>query len=128
MASGGQTREVRRALRWFEDYAEHIEAAIPQFLDGGPGAVWQERAEQLDTTLRDLDVECLREAAFSDEGKVRTAALRRAQAGFEAAIHSRLGELGDMISQAHRGRRGLLGYAKVGHLTRSSALYIERQL
>jgi len=128
MAAGGPTREVRRALRWFEDYAEHLEAAVPQFLDGGPGPVWQERAKQLDATLRDLDVDCLREAAFSDEGKVCTAALQRAQQGFEAAIHGRLEELGGMITQARRGRRGLLGYATVGHLTRSSALYIERQL
>jgi len=81
----------------------------------------------LDITLRDLDIECLRDAAFSAEGKVSTASLKRAQEGFEAALTGRLATLSDMISGARRGQRGLLGYARAGSLTRSSALYIERQ-
>jgi len=121
-------REVRRALRWFADYARHLEAAIPLFGEGGPDAPWQARALELDVTLRGLDLDSLREAAFSDEGKKCTATLQRAQEGFEAAIHGRLEELGDMMAKANRGQRGLLGYAEAGHRSRSSALYIERQL
>jgi hypothetical protein len=121
-------REVRRALRWFADYARHLESAIPLFVEGGPDALWQERALELDVTLRGLDLDSLREAAFSDEGKKRTASLQRAQEGFESAIQGRLEELSDMMAKANRGQRGLLGYAEAGHLTRSSALYIERQL
>jgi len=127
MASADKSREVRRALRWFDDYARHLEAAIPLFIDGGPDPQWQARAQELDVTLRDLDVECLRDAAFSAEGKASTASLKRAQEGFEAALNGRLATLSDMISGARRGQRGLLGYARVGSLTRSSALYIERQ-
>jgi hypothetical protein len=127
MASADKSRGVRRALRWFEDYARHLEAAIPLFADGGPDPQWQARAKELDITLRDLDIECLRDAAFSAEGKVSTASLKRAQEGFEAALTGRLATLSDMISGARRGQRGLLGYARAGSLTRSSALYIERQ-
>ena len=123
-----KNNEVGRALLWFADYAQHLELAIPMFLDGGPDANWQERARELDATLRDIDANSLREAASSVEGKERTAALQQVQASFEAAIHGRLADLSDMISTARRGQEGLLGYAKAGRLTRSSAQYIERQL
>jgi len=127
MTPTAKSSEVRRALRWFDDYANHLEAAIPQFVDGGPSPEWQERARELDVTLRDIDVECLRDAAFSAEGKVSAASLKRAQEGFEAAITGRLTKLTDMISEARRGQRGLSGYARAGTLSHSSALYIERQ-
>lgn len=120
--------EVRRALRWFGDYARHLELAIPMFMEGGPDVSWQERARELDTILRDIEPDCLREAAASAEGKERTASLQRVQESFETAIHGRLAELGGMIATARRGQRGLLGYASAGKLTRSSAQYIERQL
>jgi|GEM_PF-4925430 len=128
METSQKNDEVGRALVWFADYAQHLELAIPMFLDGGPDANWQERARELDATLRDIHVESLREAAASPEGRKRTAALQRVQASFEAAIHGRLAELSGMISTARRGQKGLLGYARAGRLTRSSAQYIERQL
>ena len=120
--------EVRRALRWFDDYARHLEEGVPLFVDGGPGPDWQDRARELDATLRDIHVDSLREAAFSPEGRERTASLQKAQEAFEIAIHGRLATLSEMMSQAQHGKRGLLGYARAGNLTRSSALYIERQL
>ena len=128
MKASDKKAEVRRALRWFADYARHLELAIPMFLEGGPDDGWQDRARELDTILRDIEPECLREAAASAEGKERTASLQRVQASFETAIHSRLAELGGMIATARRGQRGLLGYARAGKLTRFSAQYIERQL
>ena len=128
MIASEKKAEVRRALRWFGDYARHLELAIPMFLEGGPDADWQERARELDSLLRDIEPDSLRVAAASTEGKERTASLQRVQVRFETAIHSRLADLGGMIATARRGQRGLLGYASAGKLTRSSAQYIERQL
>ena len=128
MTALNNTPEVRRALAWFSDYARHLELAIPMFLDGGPGAPWEDRARELDATLRDIEPECLRKAASSVEGQQSAAALQQVQVRFEAAIHGRLADLSGMLATTRRGQQGLLGYAKAGRMTRSSALYIERQL
>tara|TARA_Y100001968_G_scaffold178107_1_gene163084 strand:+ start:2617 stop:3024 length:408 start_codon:yes stop_codon:yes gene_type:complete len=123
------SHEVRRALRWFSDYTRHLELAIPMFVAGdGPDESWRERSIELDAMLRDLDPDSLRAAAFSDDGTARRELLQEVQVRFEKALHSRLSELGEMMSTARRGQRGLLGYARTGNMSRSSALYIERQL